>query len=131
MLNLKEFKGARLALIHRTAISNERMVAITEREVVLSVRADDAGHKRRIRLPGTEFIRRFMRHVLPKGIKRIRHYGLLASACKTTRLAQARQALDMPALQAKLARLATRATQYLHTSHPVHEFGGRFQRFGL
>ena len=39
-----KFKGARLALIHRTAISNERIVAITEREVVLSVRADDAGH---------------------------------------------------------------------------------------
>ena len=55
-------------------------MAITEREVVLSVRADAAGNKRRIRLPGTEFIRRFMRHVLPKGIKRTRHYGLLASA---------------------------------------------------
>ena len=87
------------------------MVAITEREVVLSVRADDAGHKRRIRLPGTEFIRRFMRHVLPKGIKRIRHYGLLASACKTTRLAQARQALDMPALQAKALESAA---EFMH-----------------
>ena len=56
------------------------MVAITDREVVLSVRADEAGNKRRIRLAGEEFIRRFMLHVLPKGIKRIRHYGLLASA---------------------------------------------------
>ena len=36
----QQFKGARLALIHRTTISNERMVAITEREVVLSVRQD-------------------------------------------------------------------------------------------
>lgn len=86
---------------HRTAISNERIRAITNRDVVLSVRADDAGHKRRIRLPGAEFIRRFMRHVLLAGIKRIRHYGLLASACKTTRLAQARQALGMPVVQAK------------------------------
>ena len=86
---------------HRTAISNERIVAVTDREVVLSVRADDAGKKRRIRLPGEEFIRRFMLHVLPKGIKRIRHYGLLASACKTARLAQARQALGMPVVEAK------------------------------
>ena len=86
---------------HRTAISNERIVAITGREVVLSVRADEVGNKCRIRLVGEEFIRRFMLHVLPTGIKRIRHYGLLASACKTKRLAQARQALDMPTLQAK------------------------------
>ena len=74
------------------------MLAITQREVVLSVRADEAGNKRRIRLAGEEFIRRFMLHV-PKGIKRIRHYGLLASACKTKRLAQARQALGMPVAQ--------------------------------
>ena len=44
------------------------------------MRADDAGKKRCIKLPGEEFIRRFLLHVLPKGIKRIRHYGLLASA---------------------------------------------------
>jgi hypothetical protein len=37
-----------------------------------------------------------MLHVLPAGIKRIRHYGLLASACKTVGLAQARAALAMP-----------------------------------
>jgi hypothetical protein len=84
---------------HRTAISSERILAITDREVVLSVRADEAGNKRRIRLAGEEFIRRFMLHVLPKGIKRIRHYGLLASACKTKRLAQARQALGMSITQ--------------------------------
>ena len=77
------------------------MVSITDREVVVSVRADDKGHKCRVRLAGEEFIRRFMLHVLPKGIKRIRHYGLLASACKTTSLAQARQALGMPVVEAK------------------------------
>ena len=77
------------------------MVALTKQEVVLSVRADEAGNKRRIRLAGEEFIRRFMLHVLPAGIKRIRHYGLLASACKTIRLAQARQALQMPAALAQ------------------------------
>lgn len=91
---------------HRTAISNERIVAITDHEVVLSVRADDKGGKRRVRLPGDEFIRRFMLHVLPAGIKRIRHYGLLASACKTTRLAQARQVLGMPVAEAKAVESA-------------------------
>ncbi len=81
---------------HRTAISNERIRAIDARAVVLSVRADAKGGKRQVRIAGQEFVRRFMLHVLPTGIKRIRHYGVLASACKAVRLAEARQALAMP-----------------------------------
>jgi hypothetical protein len=81
---------------HRTAISKERIRAIDAREVVLSVRADADGGKRCVRIEGQEFVRRFLLHILPTGIKRIRHYGLLASACKTVRLAQARAALAMP-----------------------------------
>ncbi len=48
-----------------------------------------------VHLDGVEFVRRFLLHVLPKGIKRIRHYGLLAP-CKTDALAQAREALRRP-----------------------------------
>jgi hypothetical protein len=44
-----------------------------------------------------EFVRRFMLHILPKGVKRIRHYGVLASGCKAVKLAQASAALAMPA----------------------------------
>ena len=44
-----------------------------------------------------QFIDRFLQHVLPSGFKRIRHYGLLAPAAKTARLALARQLLVMPA----------------------------------
>ena len=82
---------------HRTAISNERIRAITSEEVVFSVRANDSGGKRFERLPGVEFVRRFLLHVLPTGIKRIRHYGVLASACKGVKLNAARLALQMPA----------------------------------
>ena len=45
---------------------------------------------------GAEFVRRVLLHTLPRGIKRIRHYGVLASACKADKLAQARLALRMP-----------------------------------
>ena len=38
-----------------------------------------------------------MLHVLPTGIKRIRHYGVLASVCKAVKLQAARLALQMPA----------------------------------
>ena len=82
---------------HRTAIGNERIRVIDQSEVVLTVLADDHGGKRRIRLEGTEFVRRFLLHVLPGGIKRLRHYEVLACACKRVKLAAARQALHMPA----------------------------------
>jgi hypothetical protein len=61
------------------------------------VRADAHGGKRVVLLPGPEFVRRFLLHVLPSGIKRVRHYGILAPASKRLQLAQARLALRMPA----------------------------------
>ncbi|MCK0505307.1 IS91 family transposase [Aromatoleum anaerobium] len=83
---------------HRVAISNERIVGIDGDEVAFRVRADaGSGKKRTLRLPGGEFIERFLLHVLPPGFKRIRHYGLLSPACKRSGLAAARTALDVPA----------------------------------
>jgi hypothetical protein len=41
-------------------------------------------------------VRRFLLHVLPSGVKRIRHYGVLASSCKGVKLQTARAALLMP-----------------------------------
>ena len=82
---------------HRTAIGNERIRAITGDEVIFTVRADDQGGKKTIRLQGAEFVRRVLLHVLPTGIKRIRHYGVLAPACKGKKLDAARQDLQMPA----------------------------------
>ena len=91
---------------HRTAIGNERIKVVTPREVVFSVRADGSGGKRMMRLEGAEFVCRFMRHILPTGLKRVRHYGVLASACKGERLALARAALEMPAPNAQAAASA-------------------------
>jgi hypothetical protein len=81
---------------HRTAIGNERLVAIAGEKVLLRVRADDTGGKRVIAMPAEQFIGRVLQHVLPAGFKRIRHYGLLAPAAKTERLATARKLLAMP-----------------------------------
>ena len=92
---------------HRTAISNERIKAVTEREVVFSARADDKGGKRTVRMEGAEFVRRFMQHILPTGIKRIRHYGVLAIACKGDALARSRAALKMTAPSTEALSCAT------------------------
>lgn len=99
---------------HRTAIGNERIRHVSEQRVAFTVRANDHGGKRLVHLSTEEFIRRFLLHVLPIGIKRIRHYGVLANGCKRTQLAQARQALHQPApnpqalesAQAFMARVA-------------------------
>ena len=83
---------------HRVAISNERIVGVADGQVAFRVRAGQPGQgkKRVIRLAGPAFIQRFLLHVLPPGFKRIRHYGLLAAANKTRRLAAARAALAVP-----------------------------------
>jgi hypothetical protein len=82
---------------HRTAIGNERLLGIRDGQVRLRVRADASGGKRVIAMPGEQFVGRLLQHVLPPGFKRIRHYGLLAPAAKTARLATARKLLAMPA----------------------------------
>jgi hypothetical protein len=82
---------------HRVAISNERILGIDDDAVAFRVRVNaEGGKKRTLRLPGTEFIERFLQHVLPRGFKRIRHYGLLGPAHKSARLAAARSALGAP-----------------------------------
>jgi hypothetical protein len=83
---------------HRVAISNERLVSAYDGVVAFRVRDNANPGKTRIeRLPATDFIGRFLLHVLPCGFKRIRHYGILASSCKQERLARCRAALAMPA----------------------------------
>jgi len=46
-------------------------------------------------LPVTEFIRRFLLHVLPKGLVRIRHFGFLANRCRHQQLSLCRRLLDV------------------------------------
>jgi hypothetical protein len=80
---------------HRTAIGNERLLAIEGEELRLRVRANESG-RRSITVDGGEFVARLLQHVLPPGFKRIRHYGLLAPAAKRQRLTAARGVLGMP-----------------------------------
>ena len=83
---------------HRVAISNERIMGVDDREVRFRVRDSAHGNRRRtLALSAETFIDRFLLHVLPKGFKRIRHYGLLGPAGKAAKLAQARVALSVSA----------------------------------
>ena len=82
----------------RTALSDARIQAITEEAVALSYK-DYRDHNRwkTLQLTGEELIRRFVQHVLPKGLMRIRHYGFLANRCRKEKLAQIRAVLGRPA----------------------------------
>ena len=73
---------------HRTGISNQRLVSL-ERDLV-TFRTKDG---KSLALPATEFLARFVSHVLPAGFVRIRHYGLMAPSNVTGRLKLARQRL--------------------------------------
>ena len=66
---------------HRVAISNHRLVDVTDDTV--SFRWKDYRHGSQIRtltLDVDEFLRRFLLHVLPKRFVRIRYFGFLALA---------------------------------------------------
>lgn len=64
----------------RIAISNRRIIGVDEalRTVTFTYTDYRDGAKRKeLTLPGGEFIRRFARHLVPKGFRRVRQYGLL------------------------------------------------------
>jgi hypothetical protein len=84
---------------HRVAISNRRLIACDHRGVTFrykDYRANGPARYKLITLDAHEFIRRFLMHVLPKGLHRIRHYGLFANGNRSANIARARELLAAP-----------------------------------
>lgn len=72
---------------HKIAISNSRILSVSEEEVTFSARGKKPGDPRRsITLSNPEFVRRYLMHVLPSGFQKIRYYGLLNNRYKTRNL---------------------------------------------
>jgi hypothetical protein len=85
---------------HRVAISNDRLVRMDNEQVVFRYR--DRAHGDRLRemtLPGEEFVRRFLLHVLPDRFVRIRSYGLLSTRSRGRDLARCRHLLGVESSQ--------------------------------
>jgi len=82
---------------HRIAISNARILGLDGEQVRIAYRDSRDGQNKTLQLQAPELIRRFALHILPKGLMRVRHYGLLANRCRVQRLAQIRELLDAPA----------------------------------
>ncbi len=87
---------------HRVAIANSRLLAMDERGVSFrwkDYRAQGRTRYKTMTLAASEFMRRFLLHVLPSGFHRIRHYGLLANTGRRMNLAVARHLLQQPAAE--------------------------------
>ncbi|WP_018233684.1 IS91 family transposase [Thioalkalivibrio thiocyanodenitrificans] len=86
---------------HRIAITNARILAVDDRQVTLRYKdSRDGDRHKTLCLEGAEFVRRFLMHVLPKGLMRIRHFGFLANRGRREKLERIRRALAMPPPQA-------------------------------
>jgi hypothetical protein len=82
---------------HRVAISNHRLLAFDGERVTFRWKDYARGNKQRqMTLTASEFLRRFLQHVLPRGFVRIRQFGFLANSCRTARLRLIRELLPQP-----------------------------------
>jgi len=94
----KTFKGPSAVIkylatyTHKIAISNERIISMDEKTVTISVKDRKNNNKKKyVPMSGLEFIRRFLKHILPKGFVKIRYYGLLSCRNKKTKLSLCRK----------------------------------------
>jgi hypothetical protein len=68
--------------VFRVAISNSRLERIEDGQVTFRYRHHRSQQMRRVTLPGVEFLRRFLQHVLPRGCAKVRYYGLWSPSCR-------------------------------------------------
>jgi hypothetical protein len=79
---------------HRVALSNHRLVRLQDDRVTFTWKDyADRCRRREMTLEAVEFVRRFALHIVPKGLVRIRQYGLLAHRDRGERLALCRSLL--------------------------------------
>jgi hypothetical protein len=77
--------------------SNNRILGLNDGQVRFRWRDYRDGSTIKVmQLEVDEFIRRFLLHVLPTGLMRIRHYGLFANRYRRDKLARCRALLQQP-----------------------------------
>jgi hypothetical protein len=103
------------AYTHRVAISNSRLIALSDGNVTFRWRDSPHGNKKRLMtLDVDEFLRRFLLHLLPPGFVRIRNFGFLANRNRATLLP-----LCLQLLGGILQDAATPASQSTDKTHSL------------
>jgi hypothetical protein len=99
-------------LKHRIAISDLRIIGIEDDEVHFRYTDYRDNQSKIMKLERGEFIRRFLMHILPKGLIRIRHHGLLVNCCRMASLKIIYKLLAQP------AEIAEKQHGDEHTAYP-------------
>lgn len=98
---------------HKIAISNHRIRNIDSRGVSFTWRDYRDNHEKLMTLSGTEFLRRFCQHIVPRHFVRIRHFGLLSCA--------KRNVLRMIQNSLKVKHTSLSVSQKNHEGHCVND----------
>lgn len=81
---------------HSIALTNHRIQGFTKSKVTFSYKNyRKGGQKEVMQLDQSEFLRRFVMHIVPHRFIRIRHYGILSNRSKAKALLAARAALGV------------------------------------
>lgn len=68
------------AYVYRTALGAQRIVQDEHGQITFTYRESESGQTRLSTVRAPEFVRRFLQHVLPRGLQRVRYYGWLSPA---------------------------------------------------
>ena len=71
---------------HRVAITNRRIVDVDKHRISFKYKDYRDGGKKVLSLTPSQFVHRFLLHVLPKGFAKIRHYGILSNRSRGIRI---------------------------------------------
>lgn len=83
---------------HRIAISNSRLRKIEGDDVTFTYKdRKDGGKTKELQIKGTEFVKRFLNHIVPRKFNRIRHYGFLGRRGKKKLLPLCKKLLNVNA----------------------------------
>lgn len=92
---------------HRVAISNDRLVNLEGDQVTFRYRdRNDNDTIKLMTLDASEFIRRFLLHILPDGFMKIRHYGILSNRNRKTKLASCKELFGVDCQDDKREKLS-------------------------
>ncbi len=94
--------GYLAAYANGVALRNDRLVGLEDDQVLFSYKDYyEHGHVKTQRIPALELIDRFLLHVLPRGMRHIRHYGFWAPNQREEKLPLIRRLLNVPAPEPK------------------------------
>jgi len=90
---------------HSVAISEHRILELGEQKVKIRYKdyVDETGDglpkKKELELSYMDFIKKFVKHILPSGFQKIRYYGIWAASNRKTKLAKCQELLRHVPLQ--------------------------------